>query len=318
MTIRMGYWDCPACNTKRIQGVAHNCPTCGNPRGPNIQFYTDDAAEVVEDPAMVARARAGADWACRFCGADNRAGVLDCQRCGAGPDGSKRRQESVQMFQPPAPPPKKFPLGLVLGLVFAFLSLTGVGCWALFLRTTALKATVEQITWTKSVQTERKEVQRKEAWADDLPSDAREIRRTTKTRTEKVQEGTVRTKVGRKNLGNGMFEDVYEEKPKYVEKQVSGTWVTYEVDRWVNAEKLKREALGGKEPDYPPFSPSTTLREGSRASDLTFALLGSDGKKYEYTCDASKDGAAKVGMYKVGGKYTAMVNAMGTVMELKP
>ena len=105
MTIRMGYWDCPSCNAKKNLGPNATCAGCGLPRGPNIAFYTDDSAPVVEDPELVARARAGADWKCKYCQKDNPAGVLDCQQCGAGPDGSGTRYAPPSLPTAHATPP---------------------------------------------------------------------------------------------------------------------------------------------------------------------------------------------------------------------
>ena len=28
----MGYWDCPYCSTKHIEGTRRECPSCGKPR----------------------------------------------------------------------------------------------------------------------------------------------------------------------------------------------------------------------------------------------------------------------------------------------
>lgn len=319
MTIRMGYWDCIYCGHKRIEGPVQSCPGCGKPRGPEIQFYTDDAAPVIEDPAMVARARAGADWHCRYCGADNRAGFIDCQSCGAGPDGTRRRVEKFIPNQPAAPP-KKTNLGLVLGLVGGALVLLFTGVWALCIRTTALQVTVEKVTWSKSIGVEDLRTERQSAWREDVPSGAREISRITKGRTKKVQEGTTRVKVGKKDLGNGMFEDVYEEKPRYVDRQVDDTWVTYEIDRWVQGQTIKKETTDGSEPPDPTYSETRTSRIGSRTNQVALALKGTDGKSYDYAIDVSKDAAAKerVKSFKAGQRFTAMVTAVGRVSELEP
>lgn len=317
MTIRMGYWDCPACSHKRVEGPLHNCPACGKPRGADVQFYTDDAAPVVEDPELVARARMGADWQCRYCGADNRAGMIDCQGCGAGPDGTKRRAERfIPNAQPPKPPSR---LGLILAIVGVVVALLGGGIWFLFLRTSALKVTVEQVTWSKSIQIEELKTERKSGWKEDVPSDAREVSRTAKSKTTKVQEGTTKVKTGKKDLGNGMFEDIYKEEPKYVEKSVEGTWVTYDVDRWIAGQTLKKETTDASEPPDPVFTESKTQRIGKRVNELVLALQGG-GKSYTYSIDLSKESSAKskVSSFKKGQTYTAMVTTTGAVTELKP
>lgn len=37
----MGYWDCPYCSTKHIEGTKRECPSCGKPRGQEVKFYMD-------------------------------------------------------------------------------------------------------------------------------------------------------------------------------------------------------------------------------------------------------------------------------------
>jgi len=141
MTIRMGYWDCPSCSHKKNLGPNPTCAGCGRPRGPNIPFYTDDSAPVVEDPELVRRARAGADWKCKYCGADNRAGMMDCHQCGAGPDGSVKRAEK---FTAVGPPPKKgLDPKIIIAIVLGVIGLLGFGVSCAFLRTKALTVTVE-------------------------------------------------------------------------------------------------------------------------------------------------------------------------------
>jgi hypothetical protein len=320
MTIRMGYWDCPACNRKRIEGPQATCPQCGIPRGPTIQFYTDDNAPVVEDPELVARARAGADWHCRFCGADNRAGHIDCQQCGAGPDGTKRRQEQF-IPQGGAPqqgaPKKKSNALLILLSVFAVL---GLGIWFLFFRTTALMVTVESATWVKTLPYEELKNQRSEAWADEVPKGAREISRTTRDRTKEVQDGVEKVKVGKKNLGNGMFEDVFEERPKLVKKKVSEPWVTYEVEKWVDGEPRKTKSTDGKEPPNPTVAEGPKVRVKNGKQELDLDLRGNNGKTYDYTIDMTlhESKAETVRMYRVGQKFKAQVTTAGTVKSLEP
>lgn len=321
MTIRIGYWDCPSCGAKKNLGPNPTCGACGRPRGPNIPFYTDDAAPVVEDPEAVRRARAGADWSCKYCGADNRAGMLDCHHCGAGPDGAVRRAQQYTPLAPQAsPPPKKGSLGLVLGVLAGLLVLVGAAVWFFFVRTVALVVTVESVTWVKTAQIEERETKTKAAWQDDVPDEARVVGQERRARAKRVQDGVTKVKVGQRDLGNGMFEDVYEERPNMVMKDVDDTWVRYEIDTWVAKETLEEKTSDGTEPRDPAegLAESATRRVRTTTSDAVFALRGSDGKRYAFEVDATDDGAGAVRRYDVGETYAARVTASGHVQSLGP
>lgn len=320
MTIRMGYWDCPTCGAKKNLGPNPTCGGCGRPRGPNIAFYTDDSAPVVEDPELVARARAGADWKCKYCSAENRAGVLDCHQCGAGPDGSVKRQERVLPDASPVPPQParsgKTALLVIGGVIATIAALV----WFFFIRTTELMMTVESVAWRKTAVIEREETKRLEAWQDEVPTDASIVSRTTKSRSKQVQDGTKKVKTGKKDLGNGMFEDLYKEEPNLVTKQVDDTWVTYEVKRWVDKEKLESKSTDGSEPPAPEKGRSIGRNErvGKRESEAVFKLEGSDGKSYTYEIDVDEAGPKAIGKFKVDKRYKAKVNGAGAVVSMGP
>lgn len=314
MAIRMGYWDCPSCNQKRIEGLNGTCTNCGMPRGPKIQFYTDDAAPEIADPEALARARAGTDWQCKFCGADNGAGKTECHQCGASADGMRKREERVVMD--PTPPPKSR-LPLLLAVIAAVVFLFG-GCWFVFFRAKPMEVTVAAATWTKSVDVERLTVERGEGWSDEVPAGARELGRTTRDRAKKVQDGVTRTKVGKKDLGNGTFEDIYKEEPKYVTKNVPEPWVTYEVEKWVKEKTVEKQTTDGSEPPEPAAAAGARERLSNKQNKLVLSLEGK-GKTYAFDVDLSKEGDPKavVARYAKGKRFTAMVTAAGGVRELK-
>lgn len=324
MTIRIGYWDCPSCGTKKNLGPKPTCATCGRPRGPGIPFYTDDTAPVVEDPAMVARARAGADWACKYCGADNRAGDMDCDRCGAGPDGAVRRAEKLvpiaSRTAAASPRPKKSSAALVLGVLGALFVVVGAAVWLLFVRTVEQRVTVESVAWVKTAQIEERHVKLEEDWQDEVPAGARVVAKEARRRPKEVKDGIKKVKVGQKDLGNGMFEDIYEEKPNVATKQVEDTWVRYEVETWKKGERLEEKTSDGTEPPDPARRAKTSSdrRVGATTNEAVFFLKSSDGKDYRFEVDAREEGAAAMKRYEVGKSYRAQVNTMGNVSSLSP
>ncbi len=310
MAIRMGYWDCKACGTERIPGPERQCSGCGQPRSAGVTFYTDDAAPEVDDAKMLERARAGVDWQCPYCGADNPAGTQSCVGCGASTDGKKMRQERV-LLDAPAPAPVAAPKKSRAAPIAAVLLALIAGAWLLFFRTTEHTVSVTEKTWSKTVVVERLETQIGEGWSEDVPAGARSIGSSPKSRTIHVQDGTERVKVGKKDLGNGFFEDVYEDRPRMVDKEITATWVRYELDRWVAQRTLEEKRSDGSEPPWPRFTPELGTREGAKANRVTLKLAG-DGKTYQLTEDASAGSK-----YEVGKSYIAEINAVGAVRALR-
>lgn len=316
MAIRMGYWDCPGCDNTKIPGPERQCSNCGRPRDVDIQFYTTDDAPEVSDAALLERAAAGADWQCPYCGADNVATASQCIGCGAAVDGAEFRQ---QRFIPNAPPqpvlPKRRRSNKNVWLVLLGLALVvGATIWALFLRTKPLEVEVTQVTWVKTLDVERLVREQHSGWADEAPSSGRIVSRTTKARSRKVQDGTERVKVGQRDLGNGLFEDVYEDRPRYVTKQFQETWLVWEVERWKRIRTLAERRQDGSEPPEPRFVGSAGERAGSRGSTVELALRADNGETYTHSISPSD---LRTRGFAAGKKYTAMINAMGGVKSIE-
>lgn len=78
-------WVCSSCQ-HRNRGRDKVCAGCGDAKDASERFEMPGntaAAATVSDPALLAAARAGADWRCTFCRSDNRALDANCKRCGA-------------------------------------------------------------------------------------------------------------------------------------------------------------------------------------------------------------------------------------------
>lgn len=73
-------WTCPQCGT-RNPGTATICSSCGAAQPEDVQFQQAAATEMITDEQLIAKAEAGADVHCPFCGARNPADAEQCQRC---------------------------------------------------------------------------------------------------------------------------------------------------------------------------------------------------------------------------------------------
>lgn len=326
MAIREGAWDCPHCGRKRNRGPEKFCGGCGAPRGEDVQFYLPDDAREVTEADELRRAQAGPDWICEFCEADNPSDHAFCSSCGASRDGSTarpvvehRKDAAPPAAQPPAaqpitappPPPPPGNPRLKRGCQIGCLALIGL-FFLLWLigRPRERTLAVTGHRWERTVAVEELKTVTEEGWEGELPAGARslssrrEVHHTnrvrigteTRTRTvsERVQTGTERVKVGERDLGNGYFEDIYEDRPVYEERDREETYEepvyredpvyrmkhSYEIDKWVNVREARAGATG-LSPVWPETRLGPQQREGQRAE--TYEVLFED-----------KDGAGRV------------------------
>ncbi len=359
MAIREGAWDCPHCGRKRNRGPEKFCGGCGAPRGEDVKFYLpDDAREVVEADEL-RRAQAGPDWNCSFCEADNRADQAFCSSCGAAHDADAlARPVAVQPLVPP-PPPVAAPAGLVSavpaagetppagksrwkrGCQIGCLGLLALGflVWLLG-RPTEATLTVSGFRWERTIAVEELRTVTEQGWEGELPAGARslstsreihhhnqvQIGTETRTRTvsERVQTGTERVKVGQRDLGNGYFEDVYEDQPVYEDRDRQETYREpiyrqdpvyrirhrYEIDKWV----ASREAKAGAA-DHTAVWPDPDLgekeREGERKEAYEVLFVDKDGAGSVYKARDEVDWRG----FEEGAKVRAKVRG-GEVVEV--
>lgn len=74
-------WTCPRCAT-RNPGPNKFCNGCGGPQPEDVQFEQPAEAELIKDAAELARAKAGPDIHCPFCGSRNPGAAKFCGACG--------------------------------------------------------------------------------------------------------------------------------------------------------------------------------------------------------------------------------------------
>lgn len=99
-------WTCPQCGTRNA-GTAKICTSCGRAQPERVEFEQAAEEELIEDESTIARAEAGPDVHCAFCGARNPAGAERCTQCGADLTSAEARESGRVMGahrSKPAPP----------------------------------------------------------------------------------------------------------------------------------------------------------------------------------------------------------------------
>ena len=84
-----GYWDCPQCGTKGIDGLVDVCPNCGSGKDKNVRYYMKQVEEVsdeeLENAGLSREESDGShrEWICAYCGNLNNFRDKFCVHCGA-------------------------------------------------------------------------------------------------------------------------------------------------------------------------------------------------------------------------------------------
>jgi hypothetical protein len=351
MAIREGAWDCPHCGRERNRGPDKFCGGCGAPRGEEVRFYLPEDAREVTDAAELARAQAGPDWICPYCEGDNPAGNAFCSGCGAPRDGAASRQMVEHRDDAPAPLPPPLPQPVVSKSSGGGLKKgCGIGCLGLLFlvglfwflgRPREATLTVEGFSWERTVQVEALRTVTEEAWENELPAGARVLSRSrqvhhtnrvqvgterrTRTVTEQVQVGTERVKVGTRDLGNGYFEDVYEDRPIYADRSHEETYeepvyredpvyavkVRYEVDKWLPA-RDEKAAGQNRSPGWPGARLADLERPGARKESYEVRFRDEEGEP----CVLRTTNEAEWRRFEPGGSYRAEVRPGGEVTRI--
>lgn len=255
--IRRGWWDCPACGRKN-PGNLEICSSCGHTLlikpGEPSPFYLDDGSEIVSNPEEKKEALSGVDWMCGYCRTANDGLTSSCKQCGASRPLGQNSSEtpavnSVKNSTANKPKyTKKFKrivAGFCIYTAFVLFLL-----WLFLSSDETVKVT--GFSWERKIEIEYSKIVKEESWelpngADLLKSEkkfhhnndildhyesvqvrkSREVEDGYKTETyteyEDEQVGTETVKTRTRDLGNGYFEDVYEDRPIYKSVRVTKT-----------------------------------------------------------------------------------------------
>ncbi len=283
MAIKIGRWDCPVCGHVGNLGPQTHCQNCGSPRSSDVQFYLPDDAKEVKLKEKILEAKSGVDWECEYCGAENKALSKVCYSCGNPHDlTEKQRIEKIinirtekdevprpQPLPTPEPTSTQSTRGAWLRLIL-FLVVVAVGLYYLVFNTKDVEVEVIGMRWEKKINLQHYTWVEESAW--EMPPNAQFIRKelavhhtdqvpngtVTKRRTVEVQVGTKKVKVGVKDLGNGYFEDIYELRPVYAQREETYQETVYKdvpvfkplyyfkIKRWKDEKPLQRAGEGNR------------------------------------------------------------------------
>lgn len=344
MAIREGAWDCKSCGRTRNPGPATHCGGCGVPRGDDVEFYLPEDAREVDAAEELKKAAAGPDWKCPYCNGDNPGYNTFCASCGGPQDGTAKRATKTTLTKLPEPVAAAGPSWLrriALGCG-ALILLFFVSCYVLT-STHVSTMKVTSMSWQRAIDVETLGMVTDEGWQDrgEVPANAkilskqRKVRETlqvqtgsqTRTRmvTQTEQTGTNKVKVGTKDLGNGYFEDVYEDEPVYSSRQVEesyeepvyradpvyDTMVRYQVERWQKSSTAEEKGEDNK-PVWPTVREAAKTRAGGRHENYSVSLQG-DGKSFSYSPASESEFSA----LSVGQTVEADVSRLGVVSAVR-
>lgn len=319
-------WACPNCST-RNPGSARLCRSCGSPQPQNVDFSLEQSAPLLQEGAAIQAARQGVDIHCPYCGTRNPQGTASCSRCGGDlSEGTLRRAGNVLTSEgplptgaqtPPAPlpsqgsgqPPKavsRFHPWMALPLLAALL----VCCVVLglvFLRTETVYGTVSRVSWQRSVEVLTLQAVSREAWRDELPSDAQNLScRQELRRTQQEPAPNAREVCGTPyavDKGNG-----YAEMQQDCVYEVYADLCRYTVQDWVVADEL---TLRGEnlQPQWPLVP--VEAREGKRSENYWVYF---DTQKGALTYEAAD--AAWFARFAPGSEWLLSVNGAGQILDV--
>lgn len=237
--IIIGCWDCEYCGTDRISGDLRECPNCGRPRDKDVKFYMADPKNYAKDQENVNK---DPDWLCPYCNSLNAATLTTCPSCGAVRDANtqnyfenRKAQEAEKAAPDTAQKQKEEYQKTVAGrkskkktfLLFAILAALIVLLVVLFLPKSQ-NMEIKSCGWERKVEVEEYKEFSESSWT--LPDGAYNVTQKTElygynsvldryeTRTRQVAESVLDgydTSYSYRDLGNGRFEEVENQIPRY-------------------------------------------------------------------------------------------------------
>lgn len=290
---------CPFCGT-RNRASAKECSQCGGDlTGAKPREAGDvlGALQTAPAPAIT----------CPHCGASNPAENTKCAQCG----GALGRSPAPEPAPAPAQPTKsRLGLGcLLIGLVVALI----IGA-ILFMSTggTETIGSVQAVGWRYIIPIEELQPVQREAWHDELPSDAEVLNCVDRVRyrIDEPVAGAVEV------CGTPYLVDTGTGQGQVVQDcvyEVSDDWCRYSAWEW-RLSGVVAEATGSDMfPQWPAYSLGQGQRVGSATEEYLVLLLADD-RQYRY----SPRSLEEYRQFAPGSLWVITTNRLGGVTSIAP
>lgn len=342
-------WTCSHCST-RNPGPFKYCQSCGAPQPADVKFDQPAEMEFIKDEQELARARAGSDFHCGFCGTPNPAGSAACSQCGADLKEGKPKEsgEVVGAFHsgpaasvpcpacsapnpadashckqcgaplkaaPPAAPKPAGKTGcspLMIGIGVGVLALV-ILIIVLLSRTKDLVGSVQSVNWTRTIAVVALRDVQREDWRDQIPGGA--VVGTCREKLYAQQDSPSSSGRSEKVCGTPYTIDRgngFAEVVQDCAYDVYADYCTYTVQDWVVINQIvdRGTDLGARWPD---MRLSTGEREGERSESYQI-VFEADGQTYTFdTTDYDL-----YSMAQVGSEWVLKVNSFGALVDIEP
>jgi ribosomal protein L40E len=343
-------WTCPRCGS-RNPGPEKSCANCGAPQPEDVKFEQAVQEELITGEEEVKRAKAGPDVHCAFCGARNPAGAEICTQCGADlgeatarvsgqvvgahrhepvPDvpcpscGARNAASAHECSQcgasmaRPIPESRRpaarvqsggcGPAVYVVGAALILLVILGI-----FLTRPSgdIAASVDSVSWTRSIAIMGLTPVARENWLDEIPPDA-VIGACTKEPHHMQDQPAPNSK---EVCGTPYTVDTgsgYGEVVQDCRYQVYEDWCEYQVQEW---QKVDVVTLSGDDlnPRWPVTQLDVGQQEGSGEESYQ-VVFDTDGGTYTYVTSDP----AEFALFQPGSRWTLKVNKLNAVVSVEP
>ncbi len=324
MNVYVGRWDCEYCGNMGNLGPHSHCSQCGSSRPDDVVFYMPRGIEdKVTDKEELEIAKEGANWVCSFCSNSNRQRYNACTSCGALKADSEKYLVVQDFDESVVPrsskPQKKLKQTQPKKTNNSFLKIIGIialiifGFYGLSQFSTTFDVAVTNIEWQRNIIIEEYKLVIESDWEvprggqtiksykDIHHYDQRIVGYNTRSRTVQEAVGTEQYVCGKRDLGNGYFEDTYcsrtiyrdrqeqYQEPVYQEYPVYKTKYDYEIYRW----KLYQEYKTSGNDKLPNWSeiPVTVkenkdkFRTAKEIEKYYFSIVDHNDEMYQYQVD---------------------------------